>query len=80
WNIGEVIGALDRARRLGRIQSDELYATAKRMFLLDVKRLGRTGMMLVLPIRMSILKESWKLVEKHHVYLADALRYPLLDM
>jgi predicted nucleic acid-binding protein len=34
----------------------------------------RLGSMLIIPIRTRILRESWKLVEKHHIYAADALQ------
>ena len=73
WNIGEVLGAFDRARRLGRITSDE-YRLVKGRFLSEAKRMVKLGIAIIQPIRLSILKISWKLVEKHHIYVADALQ------
>ncbi|MEM3712830.1 MAG: hypothetical protein QXR97_04770 [Thermoproteota archaeon] len=37
-------------------------------------RLLKLGRLLLIPIRMKILSEGWKLVEKHHIYQADALQ------
>jgi predicted nucleic acid-binding protein len=73
WNIGEVLGAFDRARNLGRISEDQ-YRVARKRFLLETRRMMRLGSMLIVPIRTGILRESWKLVEKHHIYAADALQ------
>jgi predicted nucleic acid-binding protein len=73
WNIGEVLGVLDRARRLDRI-SEEDYARTKRAFLLETRRLVRLGLALIVPVKSVILTHSWRLVEKHHIYQADALQ------
>ena len=73
WNVGEVLGALDRARRLGRL-SEKAYSTARRRFLLEVRRMSRLGAMLVVPVRVRILARAWRLVEEHHIYVADALQ------
>lgn len=34
----------------------------------------KLGMLLLIPVRTKILVESWKLIEKHHIYQADALQ------
>ena len=73
WNIGEVLGAFDRARRLGRITDDE-YKLVKGRFLSETRRMVKLGIAIIQPIRLSILKNSWKLVEKYHIYVADALQ------
>jgi len=73
WNVGEVLGALDRARRLGRL-SEESFRKARKAFLLETKEMMRHGTLIIVPIRMKILKTSWNLVEKHHIYAADALQ------
>ncbi len=73
WNIGEVLGVLDRARNTGRL-GDEEYLLARRRFLLETRRLLRQGRLVIVPIRVRILEESWRLVEKHHIYQADALQ------
>ena len=73
WNIGEVLGIFDKARRIGRID-DETYNIIKNRFMLDVKRLSKFGMALVIPLRINILKNSWKIIERYHIYIADALQ------
>lgn len=73
WNIGEVLGALDRAASIGRLDS-KAYSTARRRFLLETRRLARLGLLIIVPLRISVLRESWRLLEKHHIYEADALQ------
>ncbi len=73
WNIGEVLGAFDKARTIGRIDA-ETYAIVKRRFLLEVRRMARLGSLLIVPLKTRILKDSWKLIERHHIYEADALQ------
>lgn len=36
--------------------------------------MARLGLALIIPARVGHLIESWKLVEKHRVYVADALQ------
>ena len=73
WNVGEVLGVFDKARRLGRITDDE-YRLVRRRFLGETKRMMRLGIAVVQPVKLSILRVSWRLVEKYHVYVADALQ------
>ena len=73
WNIGEVLGVFDRARRAGRL-SGEAYVTVKRRFLLEARRMARLGLALVVPLKIRVLRETWSLIEKHHIYEADALQ------
>jgi len=73
WNIGEVLGAFDRARSIGRVD-DEVYDVIKRRFLLETRRMVRLGPALVVPLKIRILRESWRLIEKYHIYEADAIQ------
>jgi predicted nucleic acid-binding protein len=73
WNIGEVLGVLNRAVSIGRL-SIEAYQAAKRRFLLETRRMVKLRLAIVIPVKTSILRESWKLIEKHHIYEADALQ------
>ena len=73
WNIGEVLGALDRAKIAGRLGSKE-YLLARKRFLLETRRLVKLGQLLVVPLKTRIIRESWKLIEKHHIYEADAIQ------
>ena len=73
WNIGEVLGAFDRARTTGRID-EEAYKVVKKRFLLETRRMARVGLAIVVPLSLRILKEGWRLIEKHHIYEADAVQ------
>ena len=73
WNVGEVLGAFDRARRAGRVD-DEAYRVIRRRFLLETRRMVRLGVALVVPLKLRILREGWKLIERHHIYEADAVQ------
>jgi len=73
WNIGEVLGALDKARSIGRL-TEEAYITARRRFVSETRRMVKLGIALVIPVKTKLLKESWRLLEKHHMYVADALQ------
>jgi len=73
WNIGEVLGVFDRARNIGRID-DEIYNVIKRRFLLETRRMMKLGPVLIIPLRMRVLRECWKLIEKYHIYEADAIQ------
>ncbi len=73
WNVGEVLGVFDKAVRLGRLGLEE-YRLARNRFLLETRRMVKLGVALVLPVKFGFLKESWRLVERYHVYQADALQ------
>ncbi|RLE95765.1 MAG: PIN domain nuclease [Thermoprotei archaeon] len=73
WNIGEVLGAFDKAVRLGRVSS-EAYSLVRRRFLLETRRMARLGILVLVPVRLRILRMCWGLIEKHHVYQADAIQ------
>lgn len=73
WNVGEVLGALDRARSQNRIELED-YKVARGRFLSETRRMDRIGVVLIIPVRTRLLLEAWDLVEKHHIYEADALQ------
>lgn len=73
WNIGEVLGALERARRLHRLDESS-FKLVKERFLHETRRMAKLGLALIVPVRSKILVEAWKLIESHHVYEADALQ------
>ncbi|MEM3451978.1 MAG: type II toxin-antitoxin system VapC family toxin [Nitrososphaerales archaeon] len=73
WNIGEVLGAFDKALIRG-ILNTENYLKAKSRFLVEAKRLIKLGVLRLVPLRFKLLIESWDLLEKHHIYQADALQ------
>lgn len=73
WNIGEVLGVLERSRARGFITIED-YQIAKVLFLSETWRLAKLGSLLIVPLKLSILKTSWKIIEKHHVNQAYALQ------
>jgi len=73
WSIGEVLGAFDRARSIGRIDN-EIYDVVKRRFLLETRRMAKLKPTLIIPLKMRVLRDSWELVEKYHIYEADAIQ------
>lgn len=73
WNIGEVLAAFDKAYSRG-ILDHKNFSTAKNRFLLETRRLARLGVLRLIPVRFKLLVECWALLEKCHVYQADALQ------
>jgi len=73
WNIGEVLGVIDRYRRRGWLD-EESYVAARMMFIGETMRLLKLGALILVPIRVRLLAEAWRLLEKYHIYLADALQ------
>jgi len=71
WNIGEFLGAIDRAKRLNRLKE---YDLVRRRFLREIMRMVKLRIASVIPIKVRILRDSWTLLEKHHIYEADALQ------
>ena len=73
WNIGETLGALDKYLNRGWLGVEE-HRRAKRQFLKDLVRLLRLRLVKLVPLRTGLLIKAWDLVEKHHMYQADALQ------
>ncbi|MGB9658920.1 MAG: type II toxin-antitoxin system VapC family toxin [Nitrososphaerales archaeon] len=73
WNIGEVLGAFDKAL-MKNILNPEDFLKAKSRFLLEAKRLLKLGVLRLVPVRFKLLIKSWDILEKHHIYQADALQ------
>lgn len=73
WNIGEVLRALDIYHRRNWLERKD-YRAARESFISETVRLMKLGVAKVVPVRSKLLAESWLLVEKYHVYEADALQ------
>jgi predicted nucleic acid-binding protein len=73
WNVGEIIGVLDRhvSRRL---ISAETFRSALSKFILESMKMVRLGSLQIMPITSKSLSNSWLLITKHHIYEADALQ------
>jgi len=73
WNIGEVLGVIDKARFMDRLDENS-FKIVKERFLLETRRATKLGLAVVVPVKTRILVEAWKLIENHHIYEADALQ------
>lgn len=73
WNLGEVLGVLDRYRMRNIISETEFQASYQNVILESVKIL-KLGSLIIQPITSTILVESWVIVLNHHLYQADALQ------
>ena len=73
WNVGEIIGVLDRyaSRRLITI---EAFRAALSKFVLESMKMIRLGSLQIMPITSTSLSNSWLIITRHHVYEADALQ------
>ena len=73
WNVGEVLGALDTYYRRSWLESED-YRAARESFIAETVRLMKLGVAKVVPVKSRLLAECWLLVEKQHIYEADALQ------
>jgi predicted nucleic acid-binding protein len=73
WNIGEVLGVLDKYRGRQWLD-DENYLKARVQFLGETLRFIKLRLIKVIPVGTGLLKQSWGLIEKYHIYEADALQ------
>lgn len=73
WNLGEVLGVLDSYHRRGWITAAQQKRTVSNLAV-ETMKLVRLGVLSVLPVRHQYLLNTWKLIQRHHVYQADALQ------
>lgn len=73
WNAGEVLGVFDKHLSRGLLSKDA-FKTALSDFLSESIKMTRLGSLQILPITTKTLIESWLLILKHHLYMADALQ------
>ena len=73
WNIGEAVGVFDRYLVRGLI-SDAEFKKARADIVSESLKMSRLEALRMLPITYSTLSDSWSLVVKHHIYVADALQ------
>lgn len=72
-NISEVLGVLDEYRRRGWL-SDDNYLKARLQFLGETLRFLRLKLLRIVPTKISILIQTWSLIERYQIYEADALQ------
>ena len=73
WNIGEVLGVLDRYQRRGWLSHSD-YLKARLQFLGETQRLLKLRILKITPVRAKLLIQTWSLIEKYQIYEADALQ------
>lgn len=73
WNVGEVLGVLNKYYRRGWLETKE-YEKAKYQFLGETIRMLKLKLIKVVPVRTRLLIKTWPLIEKYHIYEADALQ------
>ncbi|ALM75465.1 type II toxin-antitoxin system VapC family toxin [Thermococcus barophilus] len=73
WNIGEVLGVFDKAKRRKIISPTE-YTVLRERFLAETGRMTKLRILKIVPLKTQILVEGWKVIERHHIYQADAIQ------
>ena len=71
--LGGCLGVLDRLDRQGRLPAGGL-ARGRRDLLGESARPARLGVLSIAPLRATLVRRSWTLLLKHHVYEADAIQ------
>jgi predicted nucleic acid-binding protein len=73
WNIGEVLGVLDKYYRRGWLRRED-YELARLEFLGEILKMLKLRVLKAIPVKTSLITKTWRLVEKYHIYQADALQ------
>jgi predicted nucleic acid-binding protein len=73
WNIGEVLGVLDRYH-VRKLISEKEFSSARSDLVSETLKLSRLGSLDLLPVTSGLISQSWEFVTKHHIYEADALQ------
>jgi len=73
WNISEILGVLSKYYQRGLLGSSE-YKAARGMFLSETIRMLKLGLLKIVPLKLDIITESWRIIEKYNIYEADAIQ------
>jgi len=73
WNIGEVLGVLDKYY-MRRWLSRGDYELARLEFLGETMKMLKLKVLRVVPVKLALIAKTWELIEKYHIYQADALQ------
>ena len=73
WNIGEVLGVLDKYYKRGWLNRED-YELARLEFLGETLKMLKLRVLRVVPVKPLIIAKTWRLIEKYHIYQADALQ------
>jgi uncharacterized protein len=69
WNVGEVVGALDKESRKGRSGSDRIS-----YFLKELRRLINNNSIRTVEITLPIILDAASVVLRYKLYVADAIQ------
>ena len=72
WNVGETLGVLQRKARIS--SRPRAYSTRKNRLHGEVATLSRLGSLEVAVVSSRLLRDSWPVLERHRLYVADALQ------
>jgi len=73
WNMGELIGTLDRRRQQKRLSEAE-YSSAIQTFSDETLQMAEHGSIRIMPVTGKLLTDSWRIIIREHIYQADALQ------
>jgi len=73
WNIGEVLGVLDRYRRRNLISSKE-FESALSKFASEFLKLVKLHQLDLIPLYSDIIADSLDIILRYHIYEADAIQ------
>jgi len=73
WNIGEVIGTLDKHKNRNNITEKEFKESLKK-FLLEIQKLYRLKTLKICPTNTELFIEIFPYIPKFRIYEADALQ------
>jgi len=73
WNIVEAISVFNKYVNRGFITESD-YNVVKQMFLSEIIRLTRLRILKLIPVKTRILMHCIQIMEKHKLYVADALQ------
>jgi predicted nucleic acid-binding protein len=73
WNIGELIGTLDRRHEQRRL-SDADLSSAVQDFADETLQMSEDGSIRIMPVTGKLLTASWRIITREHIYQADALQ------
>ena len=73
WNIGEALGAIDQYHKRRWI-TERQHKEAVKTFAGECLRLMMLEALNTVPVNSSVLSDCWDLIERRHIYQADALQ------
>ncbi|MGQ9469901.1 MAG: type II toxin-antitoxin system VapC family toxin [Nitrososphaerales archaeon] len=73
WNIGEVFGVLKSYFSRGWLDR-KMYETVLVSYIGETLKLIRIGLVKIIPVKTSLIINTWNLIEKYQIYEADALQ------